>query len=183
MSATEIITTVISITALVISLLTYLGSTARVQLKKKQAAAMRVLAVGAISVFDRLQTLAYAQRHQDVTLDRYQLIAMKVESAALREQLDHAVGRGLLKEIVTDRDYALQLFTSFTAGLDYQATLDLDDPLSEWTKVHLIYGVTRLLDILLDWEGTVIPDSIRGSIESSVYGLREEAWNYLRPHA
>ncbi|MEH3075838.1 MAG: hypothetical protein PGN11_04055 [Quadrisphaera sp.] len=165
----------LSAASLSVSLLTYLRGRQKTQMQLKQQQEMRVLAARAVVFWDRTQTFVSAQVHE-FEVSRHQRLAARSDARRLADQLDVVIGLGLLREVVTDRKNGLPLYAAFCAALEEQAEMDLEAPLEDWTRQHLVMGQVRLLGIILNWPLHLVPEAIRGEMQKSVSRIANEAW-------
>ncbi len=177
--STAMVAVVISAISLTLSLLTYYRNSQSVQLKLQQTGSMRVVAGQSMIIWDQLEKVINAQATR-LDVDPYLYTSLKQNCLRLEESLDRAVGLGLYADLVGDRPDALQMHTAFRQSLAWVHTIDPDDSMPEdWTSLHLVMGMIRLLDQTKSYEADLLPDTYWDEI-SIPQNMQDLAWSYLR---
>lgn len=176
--STAAVAVMIASISLIISLLTYYRNSQSVQLKMEQTESMRIVAGQAIVVWDQLQTVITAQT-QDYNVDSYVYTSLKQNCLRLEESLDRAVGLGLYGALVGNRSHALSMHTAFRQSLAWVRSLDPSASSPEdWTKMHLLMGMIRLLEQTKSFDSELLPKSVWKEL-SIPQEMSETAWSYL----
>jgi hypothetical protein len=133
-------------TSLLISVLTFLRTRPRAQLRRQQRAQLRaVVELG--SLLWRQVRLVAASTAALHPLDSYMFPSMRANARRLEDALHGAFTLGLRTEITDERQDSDALYGAFVQALTAAATSEDDSP-DPWTKMHLVMGMVRLQDVL-----------------------------------
>lgn len=166
----------VSILSFVVSALSYYRNTGPAQLRREQIARMRIIAAIAVVLWDQINLILKAQVDK-IKVDPYLFPSIQENALRLEEGLNDAVGLGLFPIILEDREHTLTMYAAFIQGLRWIASMPDPEkqPLEEWTKMHFLFGMVRLIDVCLRYKPQLLPKNVRPNVE----GLEEKAWTYL----
>lgn len=175
-----VVAVVVSLLSFAVSAFTFYRNSGPAQLRKEQMARMRIIAARAVVLWDQIDTIASAQvRKSDV--DPYLFPSIQENARRLEEALDAAIGLGLFRELLEDRNHSLPMYSAFVQGVRWVASMPDPDTqsLDAWTKQHFLFGMIRLLDVCLRYKPSLLPMSIRTEVTAKVVSLKTQAWTYL----
>jgi hypothetical protein len=140
---------------------------------------MRAVAIRAVVLWDQVYTILTAKKH-DFAVDDYLLRSIQSNAKRLEESLVSAIGSGLVHEIMSTREKALVLFTTFLQSLNFiTTTLPSDELLEACIKDHFTLGMIRLLDRCILYSPKLFPNDLDKKISEDVVPHADMAWGYL----
>ena len=171
---------IVSCLSFFISALTFYQNSEKSQIKRNKSSQMRIVAAQSLVLWDQINTIISIQVHK-FEYDPYIFPSVQINAKRLEEDLDAAIGMGLLSEIVGDHKNSLALYVAFCQSLSYIINLQdaENQPIEEWTKQHFVMGMIRLIDICINYEPDLIPSNIRSEISKKIDPLVEQSWTYV----
>ena len=178
--AVPILALVVSSVAMAISGMTYYESTIDAVKQAKIDYSIRSVAYRTIIAWEQVDLIAHAQaRHFDV--DPYVFPSIKENTRLLLVAMESAVEAGGLDKLLGPDGNGLDMYISFIQALQQQESLNLDGtvPLSEWTKQHVLFGLIRQLDNLMDYPNVGISKSLNKRLREEIERLRNKSHTYI----
>jgi hypothetical protein len=178
--AVPLLACLVSVVAVIISGLAYYHNTEDAIRMAKIDSSIRTVLYRTIILWEQTDTVVQAQV-KNFTVDPYVYPSMRDNSRLLTSAMDAAIETGGLDKLIGKDKHALDMYIAFVQGLQQQAQIrtEADVALSEWTKQHVLFGLIRQLDNLLDYPGSGVPQSVIKRIKEEIAPLQNEAHNYL----
>jgi len=141
---TDIIATLFSAVALILSYKAFMRDSPESELDRTQENKRKELVYRTLVLSDQIQTMARAQT-EGIIPDPYLANSMKVHAQRLEDSLDEAIELELLSDLLEEEnpEHGITLFAAFLQSLQELRENTQNEP-ADWTKIHLITGMTRL---------------------------------------
>jgi hypothetical protein len=106
---------------------------------------------------------------------------MRANARLVTDALNAAVGVGLLHYFLDEAPHSLVRYTAFYQGLVWAASLPEGErrPLEDYTKLHLLMGMVRLLDTCIRFRPVLLPEGVRRSIGEHTASSLPDSKTYL----
>lgn len=179
MNPLSLLSIIIAVISCIVSLLVYWDSCDSTKKNRERYRVMTNISITSLYLFNKTKNIAGVQLSEAV-VDDYFYLSMRDQSRELYNLVQDAMRLGLITIFVPiSIKNSLDLHTALCDSLLETSTKKNADP-REWTKMHLLMGLIRLLDICSKSKDVEegIKVEVRNALESAG-NLVETSWTYL----